>query len=95
MWTEGLGFCKKGEGGKLVMSGATAKGGDMPVNPSGGLLSGHVAIAAGMYRMIEAVRQIRGEAGGMQVKEGVKTALAHGVNGLCGQSHCVWILGSE
>ena len=95
MWTEGLGFCKKGEGGKLVTSGATAKDGDIPVNPSGGLLSGHVAIAAGMYRMIEAVRQIRGEAGGMQVKEGVKTALAHGVNGLCGQSHCVWILGSE
>ncbi len=95
MWTEGLGFCKKGEGGKLVTSGATAKDGDIPVNPSGGLLSGHPAIAAGMYRMIEAARQIRGEAGGMQVKEGVKTALAHGVNGLCGQSHCVWILGSE
>lgn len=95
MWTEGLGFCRKGEGGKLVASGATARGGDIPVNPSGGLLSGHVAIAAGMYRMIEAVRQVRGEAGGMQVKEGVKTALVHGVNGLCGQSHCVWILGSE
>jgi acetyl-CoA C-acetyltransferase len=95
MWTEGLGFCKKGEGGKLVTSGATAKDGDIPVNPSGGLLSGHPFIAAGMYRMIEAVRQIRGEAGGMQVKENVKTALAHGVNGLCGQSHCVWILGSE
>jgi acetyl-CoA C-acetyltransferase len=95
MWTEGLGFCKKGEGGKLVTSGATARDGDIPVNPSGGLLSGHPFIAAGMYRMIEAVRQIRGEAGGMQVKENVKTALAHGVNGLCGQSHCVWILGSE
>jgi acetyl-CoA C-acetyltransferase len=95
MWTEGLGFCKKGEGGKLVASGATAKGGDIPVNPSGGLMSGHPVIAAGMYRMIEAARQIRGEAGGMQVKGKVRTALAHGVNGLCGQSHCVWILASE
>jgi acetyl-CoA C-acetyltransferase len=52
-------------------------------------------IAAGMYRIIEAARQIRGEAGEMQVKEKVRTALAHGVNGLCGQSHCVWILGSD
>jgi acetyl-CoA C-acetyltransferase len=95
MWTEGLGFCKKGGGGKLVTSGGTTKTGDIPVNPSGGLLSGHPVIAAGMYRMIEAARQIRSEAGGMQVKEDVKTALAHGVNGLCGQSHCVWILGSE
>ena len=95
MWTEGLGFCGKGEGGKLVKSGATAKNGEIPVNPSGGLLSGHAVIAAGMYRIAEAARQIRGEAGGMQVKAKVKTALAHGVNGLAGQSHCVWILGSE
>jgi acetyl-CoA C-acetyltransferase len=95
MWTEGLGFCGKGEGGKLVSRGATARDGDIPVNPSGGLLSGHPVIAAGMVRMIEAVRQIRGEAGGMQVRGEVKTALAHGVNGLCGQSHCVWVLGSE
>ncbi len=95
MWTEGLGLCGKGEGGKLVTSGATAKGGDIPVNPSGGLLSGHPYIAAGMYRLAEAARQIRGEAGGMQVKDDVKIALAHGVNGLAGQSHCVWILGSE
>ncbi len=95
MWTEGLGFCGKGEGGKLVSSGATAKDGEIPVNPSGGLLSGHPVIAGGMYRIAEAARQIRGEAGEMQVKDNVKTALAHGVNGLAGQSHCVWILGSD
>jgi len=95
MCTEGLGFCGKGEGGKLVTSGATQKDGDIPVNPSGGLLSGHPVIAAGMYRVAEAARQIRGEAGDMQVKDKVKVALAHGVNGLAGQSHCVWILGSE
>ena len=95
MCSEGMGFCEKGEGGRWVSSGASAKDGELPVNPSGGLLSGHPVIAGGMYRMAEAVRQIRGEAGAMQVKGPVKTALAHGVNGLAGQSHCVWILGSE
>ena len=93
MWTEGLGFCGPGEGGKLAVSGATAKGGDIPVNPSGGLLGAHPVIAGGLIRMVEAVRQIRGEAGAMQVKDNVKIALAHGVNGVCGQSHCVWLLG--
>jgi acetyl-CoA C-acetyltransferase len=93
MWTEGLGFCGPGEGGKLAVSGATAKGGDIPVNPSGGLLGAHPVIAGGLIRMVEAVRQIRGEAGAMQVKDNAKIALAHGVNGVCGQSHCVWLLG--
>lgn len=93
MWTEGLGFCGPGEGGKLAVSGATAKGGDIPVNPSGGLLGAHPVIAGGLIRMVETVRQIRGEAGAMQVKDQVKIALAHGVNGVCGQSHCVWLLG--
>jgi acetyl-CoA C-acetyltransferase len=93
MWTEGLGFCGPGEGGKLAVSGATAKGGDIPVNPSGGLLGAHPVIAGGLIRMVETVRQIRGEAGAMQVKDNVKIALAHGVNGVCGQSHCVWLLG--
>jgi len=95
MWTEGLGFCGPGEGGKLAVSGATAKNGDLPVNPSGGLMGAHPAIAGGMIRMVEAVRQIRGDAGGMQVKDDVKIALAHGVNGVCGQSHCVWVLGRD
>ncbi len=95
MWTEGLGLCDRGEGGGLAESGATQKTGDIPVNPSGGLLASHPVIAAGLIRIAEAVRQIRGEAGNMQVKQDVRTALAHGVNGVCGQSHCVWILGKE
>jgi len=95
MWTEGLGFCDRGGGGRLIESGATGKSGDIPVNPSGGLLASHPVIAAGLIRIAEAVRQVRGEAGRMQVKEDVRTALAHGVNGACGQSHCVWILGRE
>jgi acetyl-CoA C-acetyltransferase len=95
LWTEGLGFCERGGGGRLAESGATQKTGDIPVNPSGGLLASHPVIAAGLIRIAEAVRQIRGEAGSMQIAKDVRTALAHGVNGICGQSHCVWILGKE
>lgn len=92
MWTEGLAFCEKGGGGRLTESGNTKMGGSMPVNPSGGCLSAHAVIAAGLIRIAEAGLQVRGQAGDRQV-EGVKTALAHGLNGPCGQSHCVWILG--
>ncbi len=92
MWTEGLAFCEKGAGGKLTESGKTKRGGSMPINPSGGCLSAHAVIAAGLIRIAEAGLQVRGQAGDRQV-EGVKTALAHGINGPCGQSHCVWILG--
>lgn len=95
LWSEGLGLCGPGEGGKLVSSGATQKGGDIPINPSGGLLASHPVIAAGLIRIAEAARQVRGDAGEMQVRDKVTTALAHGVNGVCGQSHCVWILGRE
>jgi len=95
LWTEGLGFCGQGEGGKLAASGATAKDGELPVNPSGGLLGAHPAIAAGLIRIVEAARQVRGEAGDMQVEKDVQSALAHGVNGVCGQSHCVWVLGRD
>jgi acetyl-CoA C-acetyltransferase len=95
MWTEGPGFCSKGEGGRLVESGATEKTGDIPVNPSGGLQASHPVIAAGLIRIAELVRQIRGEAGEMQIKEDVRLGLAHGVNGMCGQSHCVWVLGKD
>jgi len=68
--------------------------GPLPVNASGGLLSGHPVIAAGLIRMAEVVRQLRGEAGGAQAKDPI-VGVAQGVNGLCGQSHCVWVLSSE
>jgi acetyl-CoA C-acetyltransferase len=92
MWYEGLGFCPQGGGGKLIDKGTTEMDGKLPVNPSGGLLSGHPVIVGGLIRLVEACLQVRGDAGEHQVK-GVKTALAHGVNGACGQSHCVWIVG--
>ena len=91
MWLEAMGLCADGQAGRELEAGAFEIHGRLPVNPSGGLLSGHPVIAAGLIRMAEVVRQLRGEAGGAQVKD-PKVGVAHGVNGLCGQSHCVWIL---
>jgi acetyl-CoA C-acetyltransferase len=67
-------------------------GGEIPVNPSGGMLSGNPNIVAGMTRVAEAVLQLRGEAGERQVA-GAKMALAHGFTGACGQLQGVMILG--
>ncbi|TAL39669.1 MAG: thiolase family protein [Spirochaetes bacterium] len=94
MWLEGLGLCADGAAGKLIEDGAFGIEGRLPVNASGGLLGGHAVIAAGLYRIAEVVKQIRGEAGAYQVKK-AHVGLAHGVNGLAGQSHCVWILGKD
>lgn len=87
-WSEGLGLCERGAGGRLIESGATRIGGDIPVNPSGGLLSGVPVNVAGLNRAIEAVYQLRGEAGNRQVP-GAKAAVIHGTGGVCGQMHCV------
>jgi acetyl-CoA C-acetyltransferase len=94
MWLEGLGFCERGKAGELTGSGATSLGGRMPVNASGGCLAGNPILVAGLNRIIECVLQIRGDAGEHQI-DGVKNAVAHGINGPCGQSHCVWVLGGE
>jgi len=94
LWLEGMGFCGAGEGCGLLKDGVTAMGGALPVNPSGGVLSAHALLAAGLARIVEAVLQLRGEAGDRQVA-GARTALAHGVNGPCGQSHCVWIISRD
>lgn len=95
MWYEGLGFCGEGKGAEFMKSGATQMTGSLPVNASGGVLSAHAVVTAGLIRMIEAALQIRGDAGAHQVQKKVNTALAHGINGPCGQAHCVWVLGSE
>ncbi|MCX5852885.1 MAG: thiolase family protein [Deltaproteobacteria bacterium] len=93
LWMEGLGLCDKGDAGRLVESGATAIGGKLPVNPSGGLLSGVPINVAGLNRVAEAVLQLRGEAGERQVK-GAKIAIAQGHSGFCGQHQCVLVLGN-
>jgi len=81
MHYEDLGLCEKGEGGKLVESGATVLGGRIPVNPSGGLLSkGHPLSATGVAQIVETLWQLRGLAGQRQVA-GAKVALTHVVGG--------------
>ncbi|MCD6571398.1 MAG: thiolase family protein [Deltaproteobacteria bacterium] len=92
LWYEGLGLAPEGKGPDLIKSGATNMNSDLPVNPSGGVISAHPVMVAGLARLIEAVLQIRSEADKRQVK-GAKTALAHGINGPCGQAHGVFIVG--
>jgi acetyl-CoA acetyltransferase len=72
---EDLGFCKVGEGGAFAESGITSLDGSMPVNTHGGHLS-H-SYLNGATHMVEAVRQLRGEAGACQVKD-AKLGLVHG-----------------
>ena len=64
---EDLGFCKKGEGGPFVASGAINIDGALPINTHGGLLS--QAHMAGFNHVVELTRQLRGEAGKAQVKD--------------------------
>ncbi|RLC94423.1 MAG: thiolase family protein [Chloroflexi bacterium] len=94
LWMEGLGLCGRGEGGKLIDSGVTQMGGQLPVNPSGGMLAGNPNGVAGMARVAECVLQLRNEAGDRQVP-GARLALAHGVTGICGQLQAVMILGTS
>ncbi len=94
LWYEHLGFCGQGEGGDLVDSGVTAMNGSLPVNPSGGVLSFNPHVARGLFRIVEAVLQLRGEAEKRQVP-GAETALAHSTHGFAGQNHSVVILGKS
>ncbi|MFC1823186.1 thiolase family protein [Thermodesulfobacteriota bacterium] len=91
LWSEGFGWCDKGDGGQLIESGVTGMKGSLPVNPSGGVLAGNPLAVAGAARVAEAVTQLQGEAGERQV-EGAQMAIAHGFTGACGQSHCVFVL---
>ena len=93
MWLEDLGFCRPGEGGRLMDEGLTAVGGAIPVNPSGGVLANNPYVSRGLQRAVEAFLQIRREAGDRQLKKEIKTALAHGTHGFAGQCHAVAILG--
>lgn len=94
LWYEDLGFCAPGEGGKLIDSAATDMDGDIPVNPSGGVLATNPYVSRGLYRLAEAFLQVRGEAGQRQVGGKVNTALAHGTHGFAGQCHAVAIIGN-
>jgi acetyl-CoA acetyltransferase len=78
---EDLGFCGKGEGGAFVEGGRLAPGGALPAMTSGGGLSYNHPGALGVLLLIEAVRQLRGEAHGRQVPD-AKIGAVHGVGGL-------------
>ncbi len=78
---EDLGFCEKGEGGKLIEAKETYLGGRIPVNVDGGLKSkGHPIGATGVSMAVEITKQLRGEAGERQVK-GAEVGLSHNVGG--------------
>ncbi|MGE2734238.1 acetyl-CoA acetyltransferase [Mycolicibacterium vaccae] len=66
---EDLGFCPKGEGGKFIESGALRPGGALPTNTDGGGLASCHPGMRGMFLMVEAVRQLRGECGERQVHD--------------------------
>ena len=93
--TEQMGFCPIGKGGEFAESGATAIGGEVPVNPSGGLISrGHPIGASGLAQIYELVQHLRNEAGKRQVKN-AKIALAENGGGNIGAGEaamCVHIL---
>jgi len=83
---ENLGFCKRGEGGAFVSGGRLRFDGDFPINTDGGGLSSNHPGMRGMFLVIEAVKQLRGECGPRQVKD-CKIALAHGTGGALGTRH--------
>jgi acetyl-CoA acetyltransferase len=89
---EALGLCPKGEGGRLVESGATRLGGRLPVNTSGGLLrKGHPVGATGLAQITELTEQLQGRAGRRQV-EGARLALAQNGGGKSGNDAAAMIV---
>jgi acetyl-CoA acetyltransferase len=89
---ESVGFFEKGEAGKAAHAGALGLGGRLPCNTHGGLLSfGHSGAAGGMFHVVEAVRQLRGEAEARQVAD-ARLAFVHGDGGVL-SAHCSLVLG--
>ncbi|MCS7312257.1 MAG: hypothetical protein NZ742_05020 [Acidobacteria bacterium] len=92
---EALGLCRPGEAGRWTAEGATEVGGELPVNPSGGCLGeGHLLEASGLARLLEAVLQLRGEAGPRQVPN-ARTALVASWRGLPTTTGAVAVLSRE
>ena len=86
---EDLGFCKKGEGGKFVADGGLISGvGKLPFNTDGGgLCNNHPRNRGGMTKMIEAIRQLRGEAHSKVQVPNCNLALAQGLGGFLANRH--------
>jgi acetyl-CoA C-acetyltransferase len=92
-WIESIGFCGPGEGRRLLWDGVTDMDGEIPMNPSGGVMSSNPIGATGVIRVGEAAIQIMGKAGPRQVNRTVNVAMATGFGG------CYWadvlLLGRE
>ena len=86
---EDLGFCEKGQGGRFVSDGNLISGvGRLPFNTDGGgLCNNHPANRGGITKVIEAVRQLRGEAHPKVQVKNCDVALAHGTGGSLGTRH--------
>jgi acetyl-CoA C-acetyltransferase len=82
-WMEALGLCDEGGGPRLIRSGVTEMGRELPINPSGGVLATNPIGATGLLRIGEAALQVMGKAEEKQV-EGAKVAVATGFGG------CFW-----
>ena len=93
LFLEDLGFCAKGEGGPFVGGGRIGPKGSLPVNTNGGGLSYCHPGMYGLFLLIEAVRQLRGECGARQVAQ-AETALVHGNGGVLSAQATV-ILGTQ
>jgi acetyl-CoA acetyltransferase len=93
LFLEDLGFCPKGEGGAFVEGGRIAPGGSLAVNTNGGGLSCVHPGMYGLFTMVEAARQLAGEAGERQVKD-AKLAIAQGNGGELSHE-ALLILGTE
>ena len=87
IFSEALGLAEKGEGVNL----RSEIDGDLPINPSGGAIGGNPPCGTGLIRIIEAAKQLRGEANEYQVK-GAKTAIASGQIGMCAQNNILYVL---
>lgn len=93
MWVENVGLAEEGGGWRNADTGANEIGGAMPVNMSGGLMSGNATGATGMIRLMEAAMQVRGQAGDHQV-DGARKALGHAFGG-ASSYFAVWVVGAD
>ena len=96
IYYEALGLCERGDASALLDSGATALGGRVPVNPSGGLLAkGHPLGATGVAQMVEVAWHLQGRAGGRQVqgaRVGLTQCTGGGIAGVDHASSAVHVL---
>ena len=83
MWIEDLGLTDEGQGAEFVWSGATDMGGEIPINPSGGVITCNPIGATGLIRCAEAAMQVMGKAQARQVPD-VNLAMSTGFGG------CFW-----